>query len=155
MRPLRHCQLRTAGLSSVRSAMFGMVRRNANGTPRAHQGIDLIAAPNSDVLAVASGEVVGINKGLDGYGYTVTLKIKVENKEMYAFYAHLSKIDVRIGMRVSKGYVIGATGSTGNAKGMDKVERGAHLHFELRINQVVGAGLAGRIDPLMYVELDK
>jgi murein DD-endopeptidase MepM/ murein hydrolase activator NlpD len=155
MKPLRKCKLRTAGLASINSAMFGMTRTNADGSKRAHQGIDLIAAPNSDVLAVANGEVVGINRGLDGYGFTITLKINVENKTLYAFYAHLNQINVRVGLKLSKGQVLGLTGVTGNAKSMTSVERGAHLHFELREKQSLGYGLAGRIDPLIYVELDK
>ena len=38
-----YCKLRTVGLASVKSATFGMVRRNADGSPRAHQGVDLTA----------------------------------------------------------------------------------------------------------------
>ena len=155
MKPLRKCKLRTAGLASERSAMFGLTRTNADGTKRAHQGIDLVASPNSDVLAVESGEVVGINKGLNGYGFTLTLKIKVEGEPLYAFYAHLNQINVRVGLTVYKGQVLGLTGCTGNAKGMSTVERGAHLHFELRQQQDLGLGLAGRIDPLTHVQLDK
>jgi len=41
MKPLKICKLRTAGLASVNSAKFGLVRKNADGTKRAHQGIDL------------------------------------------------------------------------------------------------------------------
>jgi murein DD-endopeptidase MepM/ murein hydrolase activator NlpD len=155
MKPLRKCTLRTAGLSSVKSAMFGMTRTNADGSKRAHQGIDLVAFPNSDVLAVENGEVVGINRGLDGYGFTITLKINVEGKTLYAFYAHLNQINVRVGLKVFKGQVLGLTGATGNARNMTTVEKGSHLHFELRQNQTLGYGLAGRIDPLFYVELDK
>ena len=40
MKPLDENRLRTAGLASVNSAKFGMTRRKADGTPRAHQGID-------------------------------------------------------------------------------------------------------------------
>lgn len=155
MKPLRQNRLRTAGLASSRSAMFGLVRRNADGSPRAHQGIDLVAPPNADVLAVENGEIVGINKGANGYGFTITLKFKVEDREFFAFYAHLNQINVRVGMRVHKGQVIGLTGSTGNAKNMDSIEKGAHLHFEIRTQQELGLGLQGRLDPLMFVSLDK
>ena len=155
MKPLRKNKLRTAGLTSERSAMFGLTRTNADGTKRAHQGVDLIAAPNSDVLAVENGEVVGINKGLNGYGFTITLKIKKDSKTLFAFYAHLNQINVRVGMNVNKGQVLGLTGATGNAKGMNKIERGAHLHFEIREKQDLGLGLAGRLDPLIFIELDK
>ena len=42
-------------------------------------------------------------------------------------YAHLSRIDVRMGQVVTSGQLIGAVGSTGNSSG-------PHLHFEIRQN---------------------
>jgi murein DD-endopeptidase MepM/ murein hydrolase activator NlpD len=154
MKPLKVCKLRTAGLASVNSAKFGMVRKNADGTLRAHQGIDLQADKGTLVLALTEGVIVGINLGLDGYGYTVTLKFEHEGTTLYAFYAHLSEIAVNVGDTVTVGQWIGKTGSTGNAKGMDTVAKGGHLHFEIRIRQNCGLGLSGRVDPLNYVELD-
>jgi len=152
MKPLKSCKLRTAGLASVNSAKFGMVRKNADGTPRAHQGIDLQANRGDMVLAVGDGVIVGVNLGLDGYGYTITLKLN--DSGLFAFYAHLSEISVKAGDPVTKSQWIAKTGSTGNAKGMDTISRGGHLHFEMRIKQSVGLGLFGRIDPLKFVELD-
>jgi murein DD-endopeptidase MepM/ murein hydrolase activator NlpD len=49
-------------------------------------------------------------------------------------YAHLSRIDVRVGERVGAGFQVGLVGATGDATG-------PHLHFELRLR---GAA----IDPL-------
>jgi len=49
-------------------------------------------------------------------------------------YAHLSRIDVRLGQRVDAGSRVGLVGATGNATG-------PHLHFEVRLR---GAA----IDPL-------
>ena len=152
MKPLDENRLRTAGLASVNSAKFGMVRKNADGTPRAHQGIDLQANKGVAVYAVAAGVIVGINLGLDGYGYTITLKLNEKN--LFAFYAHLSEILVKVGDKVTDGQKIAKTGSTGNAKGMDSIARGSHLHLEFRTKQTVGRGLVDRIDPLDFVELD-
>lgn len=154
MKPLKICRLRTAGLASVNSAKFGLVRRNADGSKRAHQGIDLQANKGEMVLAVADGTIVGVNMGLDGYGYTVTLQFEHEGKTLYAFYAHLSLVAVKVGDKVNTGGWIGKTGSTGNAKGMDTIAKGGHLHFEIRTKQNCGLGLSGRLDPLNYVELD-
>ena len=151
MKPLLTCKLRTAGLASVNSAKFGLVRRNADGSKRAHQGIDLQASPNTDVFAIDDGVIVGVNLGLDGYGYTATLKFG----DHYAFYAHLSKVLVKTGESVKAGKLIAFTGSTGNAKGMDTINKGSHLHFEIRTKQNCGLGLDGRLDPLEFVELDK
>jgi murein DD-endopeptidase MepM/ murein hydrolase activator NlpD len=49
-------------------------------------------------------------------------------------YAHLSRIDVRVGRRVGAGHQIGLVGSTGHSTG-------PHLHFEVRVR---GAA----VDPL-------
>lgn len=151
MKPLKICKLRTAGLASVNSAKFGLVRRNANGTLRAHQGIDLQAESGTPIYAVDDGVIIGVNMGKDGYGYTITLKFG----DKFAFYAHLSEVFNHAGDKVKKGTVIGKTGSTGNAVGMTTITRGSHLHFEIRTQQNAGLGLAGRLDPLDYVELDK
>jgi murein DD-endopeptidase MepM/ murein hydrolase activator NlpD len=43
-------------------------------------------------------------------------------------YGHLSTSLVKVGQLVTQGQVVGLEGSTGNSTG-------AHLHFELRINQ--------------------
>lgn len=148
MKPLLVCKLRTAGLASINSAKFGMVR---NGGTRAHQGIDLQANPSTDVFAVSDGVIAGVNMALDGYGYTVTLKFG----DKFAFYAHLSKVLVKAGESVKAGKLIAFTGCTGNAKGMDTIAKGSHLHFEIREKQNCGLGLEGRLDPLKFVELDK
>ena len=155
--PLATCKLRTAGLKSVKGAMFGMTRTNPNGSPRAHQGIDLASDMGYRCYAVENGTVVGIAMGKDGYGFTITLKLDCpEKKELhnkFAFYAHLKVVDVVVGQKIEAGYVIGLTGDTGNAKGMTTEAKGGHLHFELRTQQVCGKGLAGRIDPLPFIIL--
>ena len=144
-------KLRTAGLASSKSATFGMVRRNKDGTARAHQGIDLAVEPNYRCYAVDDGLVVQTSKGSDGYGWTVTLKL---NNGLYVFYAHLSQLKVTNGEMVKAGHVVGLTGSTGNAKGMTNIAKGAHLHFEVRDRASVTLGLGGRLNPLDYFSLD-
>jgi murein DD-endopeptidase MepM/ murein hydrolase activator NlpD len=155
--PLKTCKLRTAGLYSVKGAMFGLTRKNKDGSIRAHQGIDLATDEGYRLYAVENSEVVGIAKGLNGYGYTVTLKLncidKPELHNKFAFYAHLDRVDVVVGQIITVGYIIGLSGDTGNAKGMTSVDKGGHLHFELRTKQVCGLGLKNRLDPLPFIEL--
>ena len=142
-KPLHENVLRVAGLRSKKSAMFGMVRTNKDGSPRPHQGID---------LAVDDGVIADVARGNDGYGWTVTLKIK---DGLYAFYAHLSSIKCQVGQQVKAGDRIALTGSTGNAKGMTNKAKGSHLHFEVRTSVKPGLGLRGRLDPLDYFKLDE
>lgn len=153
--PLKFCKLRTARLASVRGAMFGMTRTNRDGTPRAHQGIDLATDQGYRLYAVEDCEVVGVNRGSNGYGFTITLKIENNNElnGLFPFYAHCDRIDVSVGQKVKAGQQIGLSGDTGNAKGMTTKEKGGHLHFELRKKPLLGKGLSGRIDPLPYIEL--
>jgi len=150
--PILNPKLRTHGLASVTSATFGMVRNN--GT-RAHQGVDLASPVGYRLYAVEDG-VVSIGNQPDGHGLFVAIKIQSENKTidgLFAFYSHLSRIDVKNGQGVKAGQVIGLTGDTGNAKGMTTIERGGHLHFELRTQLIAGLGLNNRIDPLPFITL--
>lgn len=150
-KPLHENVLRIAGLRSKKSAMFGMVRTNKDGSPRPHQGIDLAVDNGYRVYAVDDGVIADVARGNDGYGWTVTLKIK---DGLYAFYAHLSSIKCQVGQQVKAGDRIALSGSTGNAKGMINKAKGSHLHFEVRTTAKPGLGLRGRLDPLDYFKLD-
>lgn len=167
MPPLKkgYLKLRTAGLSSVNAAKFGMVRRNPDGTPRAHQGVDLAVDNGYRCYAVDDGVVARVERGNDGYGWIVQIKLddtydyndangKPQCGLVWAFYAHLSDIKVSVGQAVKAGDVISLTGSSGNARGMTSAARGAHLHFEVRTVERAGLGLAGRVDPLQFFDLD-
>jgi murein DD-endopeptidase MepM/ murein hydrolase activator NlpD len=148
-----YMKLRTALLASINSAKFGMVR---NGGTRAHQGIDIKLENGYRCYAVEDATVVNVNTvNNNGYGLTVTLKLDKLNdgKQLYVFYAHLSDIRVKVGDKVEAGHVIGLSGCTGNAKGMNTIEKGSHLHFEVRTVASAGVGLAGRLNPLDYVTL--
>jgi len=157
--PLKTCKLRTAGLYSVKGATFGMVRKNNDGTPRAHQGIDLATDESYRLYAVEDSKVIDIDKGLSGYGWTVTLQLNCPHKKelhnKFAFYAHLDRVDVVEGTIINAGHVVGLSGDTGNAKGMSTVSKGGHLHFELRDKAFCGLGLKNRFDPLPFVTLSE
>jgi murein DD-endopeptidase MepM/ murein hydrolase activator NlpD len=92
---------------------------------RAHLGVDYAAPTGTAVRGVGDGvvEFAGVQSG---YGNLVKIK---HQGSVSTVYAHLSKIDVRLGQAVSQGQIIGLVGSTGWATG-------PHLHFEYRVNGV-------------------
>jgi murein DD-endopeptidase MepM/ murein hydrolase activator NlpD len=164
--PLSTCTLRTAGLGPT-GARFGWTRKN--GTKN-HQGIDLVAVPGTPIHAVADGKVYvkPAKSPTYAYGNTLILEVSVDDlppkqaalvnkinpgaKTIGFFYAHLSELPENQ-KHVFSGEVIGKTGESGNAAGMNTVAKGAHLHFEVRIKPfVVTTGLANRTDPLPFIE---
>lgn len=90
---------------------------------RAHLGVDYGAPTGTPVRVVGDGvvEFAGVQ---NGFGNVVFVR---HNGADLTVYAHLSRIDVRVGQRVAQGQRIGAVGSTGWATG-------PHLHFEFRVN---------------------
>jgi len=130
---------------------FGMVRRNADGSKRPHQGWDFEAAAGTPCFAVADGTIEAVRSAGD-YGKQVVLRFRHDfdgdgdADTLFAFYAHLSKIDVLQGQKVKRGDMIGLTGNTGNAVSMRGPDQ--HLHFELRSRALPGRGLDGRYSPM-------
>ena len=57
----QHMKIRTAGLLSEKSATFGMTRVRADGTPKAHQGVDLAIGHGYRVYAVDNGTVAYVS----------------------------------------------------------------------------------------------
>lgn len=170
--PLDSCVLRTAKLMSVKSAMFGMTRIDGKTRkPRPHQGIDLVAVPGTPIYAVAHGQVVRLNsKAIPGKGYGKTLTLAVDIKDLpqkqrelvlaqkpeaemvYFFYAHLTEIHLnRSSTLIPSGTILGTSGDSGNANGMNTVSKGAHLHFEVRLKESPLPKLADRIDPKPFI----
>jgi murein DD-endopeptidase MepM/ murein hydrolase activator NlpD len=90
---------------------------------RAHLGVDYAAPIGTPVRSVGNGtvEFAGIQ---GGFGKVVIIR---HDKTNTTLYAHLSKISVRKGQKISQGQNIGAVGMTGWTTG-------PHLHFEFRVN---------------------
>jgi len=98
---------------------------------RFHAGVDLPAPSGQGVAAAGPGRVTWAGWRDGGWGNLVVIAHRGSVRSMYA---HLSRIDVRVGERVGAGFQVGLVGATGDATG-------PHLHFELRLR---GAA----IDPL-------
>lgn len=90
-----------------------------------HFGYDLASLRESPVSAANSGIVVFAGP-LTIYGNTVIVD---HGLGLQTFYAHLSRIDVKVGDRVERGQELGRTGTSGLAIG-------DHLHFEVLIHGI-------------------
>ncbi|KOV19531.1 peptidase [Streptomyces sp. XY413] len=114
------------------SATFG---KGGSMWARKHSGQDFAVPVGTPVKAAAAGVVVkaGPNGGGDGPAYGNAIVIKHANNT-YSQYAHLSKIQVKVGQKVSVKQRIALSGNTGNSSG-------PHLHFEIRTTPNYGSAL--------------
>jgi peptidoglycan hydrolase-like protein with peptidoglycan-binding domain len=88
-----------------------------------HSGIDLVARAGTPVYAASGGRVTFADWAEGGWGFLVIIN---HGHGERTFYAHLSRIDVNVGVWVGRGVRVGAVGSTGHTTG-------PHLHFEVRV----------------------
>ncbi len=104
------------------SSRFGWRRDPFRRRLALHAGIDFKAPYGAPVLAAAPGVVT--RAGWTGsYGKLVEIR---HNNGIVTRYAHLSRVLVRSGQRVSAGKQIGRMGNTGRSTG-------PHLHYETRL----------------------
>ncbi len=92
---------------------------------RMHNGVDYAAPTGTPIRSVGDGivEFAGVQRG---YGNVVEIMHRDGKSTLYA---HMSRITVSKGQRISQGDNIGAVGSTGWSTG-------PHLHFEFRVKGV-------------------
>jgi murein DD-endopeptidase MepM/ murein hydrolase activator NlpD len=107
------------------SSPFGYRVAPKKGASTYHKGVDFAIPTGTSVMASCSGTVAKAGWG-GGYGYVIYIN-HVDGTQTR--YAHLSKMYVSVGQRVSQGQKIASSGSTG-------MSTGPHLHFEMRINGV-------------------
>ena len=99
-------------------------------TRKFHKGVDLSCDTGVPVYATADAIVEKTDSGQKrrGYGKQVLLNHEFGYKTRYA---HLNRIMVEPGQKVSRGQIIGEVGSTGGSTG-------SHLHYEvIHMGQVV------------------
>jgi len=104
---------------------------------RLHAGTDFAGAHGTPIMATADG-VVSHAGWQSGYGRLVKIEhaFGIETR-----YAHMSRIRVKPGQRVSRGDRIGDMGNTGRSTG-------THLHYEVRVDQKA-------INPMTYIKAAK
>jgi murein DD-endopeptidase MepM/ murein hydrolase activator NlpD len=101
---------------------------------RPHKGIDIAARVGEPILAAAKGRVIFAGNRGNGYGNMV----EIDHGYGYVTrYAHASRLHVRSGQTVDRGFRIADVGATG-------LVSGPHLHYEVEQN-------GRQVDPLNFV----
>ena len=107
------------------------------GDYRLHAGTDFRAYCGNPIIAARSGTVQWATY-LGGYGNQVMLNHGYNNgKSLMTSYNHLTSFAVGTGQSVSKGQVIGYSGTTGTSTA-------CHLHFEVYVGGVT-------VNPVDYI----
>ncbi|TCV97155.1 peptidase M23-like protein [Luteibacter rhizovicinus] len=114
------------------SGRFGN-QRIYNGDPKApHSGMDIAVPQGTPVKAPAPGIVTFAAPDLYLTGGTILLD---HGFGLTSNFLHLSRLDVKVGQRVTQGQIIGAAGMTGRATG-------PHVHWGFN-------WFGTRLDPLL------
>ena len=116
-----------------RSGSFGL-RRVFNGEARQpHSGMDIAAGTGTVVGSPLAGQVVDTGDYFFN-GQTVWID---HGGGLLSMLCHLSRIDVRVGDRLTQGQALGAVGATGRVTG-------PHLHWGVVLNHV-------SVDPALFI----
>lgn len=119
------------------SSPFGYRSDPILGVGKRHTGMDFACDPGNPVYAVGDGTIVKAAHEGKGYGN----HIEIDHGFGYiSRYAHLSRIDVEEGQKVTRGDCIGLTGRSGRVTG-------PHLHFEIIYRK-------DYVNPALYMDLD-
>ena len=116
------------------TSQYGYRRDPKTGGRRMHKGVDFAAGMGTPLYATADGVVIHAG-WQSGYGRLVKIQHEfgIETR-----YAHMSKLRVKVGQRVSRGQHIGDMGASGRVTGV-------HLHYEVRVG-----GKA--VNPMIYIK---
>ena len=104
------------------SSPFGMRKHPIDGYNKMHKGTDFAAAMGTPIMASGDG-IITRARWCGGGGNCVKIK---HNSTYETIYAHMKNFagNVREGLRVKQGQIIGYVGSTGKSTG-------PHLHYEV------------------------
>ncbi|OLL53533.1 M23 family metallopeptidase [Bartonella henselae] len=124
--------LRKPTPNGIFGSPFGPRKHPILGYVRMHTGVDWVAPKGSPIIAVGDGIV--IKMGVSG-GYGNHTEIQHPNGYISS-YSHQSRYapDIKPGVKVRQGQIIGYVGTTGMATG-------PHCHFEIIVNGV-------KVDPM-------
>ena len=99
-----------------------------------HRGVDLAAKSRAPIYATGDGVITRAGWN-GGYGRVIYIKHEfgIETR-----YAHLARIRVKKGQRVSRGQKIGDMGNSGRSTG-------THLHYEVRVG-------GNAVNPMIFIK---
>ena len=100
---------------------------------RPHEGIDVVAPLGAPIVAPAAGRVIKAERE-SGYGLMVQID---HGNGLVTTYAHILRIAVTVGQKVTRGQTIATVGNSG-------LTTGPHLHYEIHRN-------GKPVDPLTFV----
>jgi murein DD-endopeptidase MepM/ murein hydrolase activator NlpD len=92
------------------------------GLVKIHTGVDISSPTGAPVRTSADGIIVTAQYTFGGYGRLVVVD---HGGGLQTYYAHLSRIYVKVGQEVRSGEIVGAVGSSGRVTA-------PHLHYEVR-----------------------
>ena len=119
------------------SSPFGYRSDPILGTSKRHTGMDFACDPGNPIYAVGDGTVIKVAHEGKGYGNHV----EIDHGFGYVTrYAHMSRIDVEEGQKVTRGDCIGLSGRSGRVTG-------PHLHYEVIYRK-------DYVNPALYMDLD-
>lgn len=104
-----------------------------------HQGLDFNPGAGTPIYAIADGVVIKHEQG-GGFGNHVIIEHVINGQRVTSTYAHMTwdSTPVSTGDTIQVGDFLGTVGSTGTSTG-------AHLHFEIRIDDIA-------IDPFAWLQ---
>jgi len=100
--------------------------------PKMHYGIDFTAPRGTPIQATGAGKVIKASR-TNGYGNRVVIDHGYGYQTMYA---HMHKLKVKVGDKVTRGQQIGTVGSTG-------ISTAPHCHYEVVLK-------GKKVDPIHY-----
>lgn len=115
---------------------FGVATNPFFGSLYLHRGVDIGFGFGAPIVAAANGTVIKRDYAPNSFGNYIDIQHK------YGFttrYAHLQRVNVDVGQRVSQGDVIGTMGDSGHTTGV-------HLHYEVWLGDQL-------VDPITFLNI--
>lgn len=108
------------------SSIFGLRRFFNQQARRPHSGLDIAAPEGTPIKAVEAGTVIESGD----FFFSGNMVYIDHGQGIISMYAHMHRIDVKVGDPIEKGQIIGTVGETGRVTG-------PHLHLGIYVNQTL------------------